>query len=128
MLATLIGVRDNDLHGAALLDLPDLVVVHNSQESQDEHCLRSPSDDGDDGDVEALAECRGFILKELALALGDEAQPQLDVTQDVKVALRWETRDVPLERFGFHLGRAMHGRGLLGVPRRLAAPVELRPL
>ena len=108
LLAVLIGVRDNDLHGAALLDLPDLVVVHNGSDNQDEHCLRGPHDDGDEGDRQALETCRAFILGEVALALGDEAQPRLDATEDVKVALEWETRGVPLQRFGFHLGRAMH--------------------
>lgn len=108
LLSVLIGVRDNDLHGAALLDLPDLVAVHNGSDSQVEHCLRTPQDDGDEGDRQALESCRAFILSEVALALGDEAQPNLDATEDVTVALLWETRGLPLQRFGFHLGRAMH--------------------
>jgi hypothetical protein len=108
-LALLLGVRDNDLHGAALLDLPDLVEVHNGHDNQDEHCLRGPADDGPSGDAQALEACRAFILRELELALGDDAQPELSATKDVKVALRWETREVAVERFGFHLGRAMHG-------------------
>ncbi len=108
LLSVLIGVRDNDLHGAALLDLPDLVAVHNGRDFQDEHCLRGPLDDGAAGDVSALRSCRAFIESEVALALGDGAQPNLDATEDITVALRWETRGVPLQRFGFHLGRAMH--------------------
>lgn len=108
-LALLLGVRDNDLHGAALLDLPDLVEVHNGHDNQDEHCMRGPSDDGPGGDVQALGACRAFILRELELALGDDAQPELGATENAKVALRWETREVAVERFGFHLGRAMHG-------------------
>jgi hypothetical protein len=107
-LSTLIGARDNDLHGAALLDLPDLVVVHNGQEYQDEHCLRGTSDDGPEGDRSALQACRAFILGEVALALGDEPQPDLLLTEGVKIAMRWETRAVGLQRYGFHLGRAMH--------------------
>jgi hypothetical protein len=107
-LAVLLGARDNDLHGAALFDLPDLVIVHNADFNQTEHCLRRREDDGESGDRQALAACRAFILSEVALALGEGSRPDLWATEPVRVALRWETKDVPLQRFGFHLGRAMH--------------------
>lgn len=107
-LSVLLGVRDNDLHGAALLDLPDLVVVHNANDYQDEHCLRGPGDDGPEGDVTALASCRAFIVREVELALGSDEEVDLDAIENVRVALTWETRAQPLQRFGFRMGRAMH--------------------
>jgi hypothetical protein len=106
--STLIGVRDPDLMGSSLLDLPELAEVHQSAERQDAHCLRSPSDDGSDGDMRALAACRAFILEEVAHALGVGDEVDLEATTTVPVALRYQAGQVEVQRFGFHLGRALH--------------------
>lgn len=107
-LGLLLGVRDNDLGGSATLDLPDLAAVHNGLADQDAHCLRADTDDGVEGDVKALAACRAFVLKEVGLALGPGDQPDLAVTEPVKVALRFEQGPIELPRYAYHLGRAMH--------------------
>src|SRR5919204_34696 len=76
MLALLIGVRDNDFHGVALGELPELGAVHLGPTYQSEHCLRAPEDDLGIGDEAALAACRAFILGEVTLALaGDPNEP-----------------------------------------------------
>jgi uncharacterized protein (TIGR03382 family) len=103
-LALLIGARDNDFHGAALGELPELSEVHLGSTYQVEHCLRAPEDDLGIGDEAALAACRAFILGELAQALDGDPNEVVEVT----VALRDQTALVPLPRYPFHLGRAMH--------------------
>ncbi len=108
-LALVLGARDNDLHGYAASDFQELAVVHSAAEDQREHCLRSPTDDGPEGDVTALASCRGFILSELSLAIGDGADVDLAATESVPLSLPFSgRRDAAVQRYGWHLGRALH--------------------
>jgi hypothetical protein len=44
-MTLLLGVRDNDLKGINLLSSLDLIQVHGSPTTQQEHCIRSSSDD-----------------------------------------------------------------------------------
>jgi len=108
-LSLLIGARDNDLRGHAIEDFASTSSIHNDPDGQAAHCLRSPWDDGAQGDHQAMTECRGFILDELAEAIGDADEIDLDATERVGVSLsfRGET-EIPATRFAFHTGRALH--------------------
>ncbi len=108
-LALVLGARDNDLHGYAASDFQELAAVHSAAEDQREHCLRAPTDDGPEGDVTALASCRGFILGELSLAVGDGADVDLTAAESVPLSLPFSgRRDAAVQRYGWHLGRALH--------------------
>jgi hypothetical protein len=107
-VAMMVGVRDVDLRGAMVSEMPELAAIHNATVDQDKHCLREVEDDGAEGDVHALEACRASILSELALALGDADLVDLDATEPVKVGLWTGTRTVELSRYAFHLGRASH--------------------
>ncbi len=108
-LALVLGARDNDLHGYAASDFQELAAVHSAPEDQREHCLRAPTDDGPEGDVTALASCRGFILSEVSLAIGDGADVDLAAAVSVPLSLPFSgRRDAAVQRYGWHLGRALH--------------------
>lgn len=109
--ALLIGVRFNDIQENAPSDIAALVHVHNDPDDQPAHCLRQPGHDFAAGDQGALDACRDFILEQVAMALegGDGDALDLTVTTEIRVflAFRGAVR-VPISRFGFHLGRALH--------------------
>ncbi|WP_257449708.1 hypothetical protein [Archangium lipolyticum] len=104
----LVGVRDNDLHGASLLQLPELAAVHNSKESQHEHCLRAPGHDHGPGDEQALADCKDYILRELEAALGEGEHLEVSAQEEVRVSLAYQVKRLKLPRYAYHLGRALH--------------------
>lgn len=106
-VALMVGVRDNDLEGYALTDLPELAQIHGAAD-QSSHCLRSATQDFEQGNDEALAACRGFIHREIELAVGPKGEADLDATEDVRVALRYQRQAVKLSRYAFHMGRALH--------------------
>src|ERR1043165_5463289 len=60
-MTLLLGVRDNDLKGIDPLSSLDLIQVHGNPSTQDEHCIRSASDDDAPGNPAALSACRAFI-------------------------------------------------------------------
>lgn len=108
-LALVLGVRFNDLHGAAATDLVSLSDIHGAAEQQREHCLRAKADDGSEGDATAIAACREFIRSEIVLALGDGDQIDSAATTVAPVALAYSGhQDLALAAFPFHLGRALH--------------------
>src|SRR5678815_658036 len=78
-MTLLLGVRDNDLKGVNPLSSLDLIQVHGSPTTQQEHCIRSSSDDNADGDQSALAACRAFIIATATEALdGLDASGKVD--------------------------------------------------
>lgn len=103
-IALQLGVRDNDFHGVGLADLPELGDVHLRADLQDEHCLRAPSDDDQQGDLNAIAACRAFILDEVRAAISGPA----DEPVQAQVTLQEGTIVVALPRYAFHMGRALH--------------------
>ncbi|MDP3213883.1 MAG: hypothetical protein Q8S73_07250, partial [Deltaproteobacteria bacterium] len=108
-LALLLGARDNDLHGYAANEFQELAAVHAAPDDQREHCLRAPTDDGPEGDRAALAACRGFILEEVALAVGGGDEVDLRATATARVTLPFSgRRDARVQRYGWHMGRALH--------------------
>jgi MYXO-CTERM domain-containing protein len=108
-MAVLVGNQYND-QGAA--DLKDVVAAANLSarpELQREHCLRGPDDDGATGTASALAAAKAFMLEQLALALGDADVPDLQAQETVRMHLVFRgPSDVPLNRYAFHMGRAIH--------------------
>jgi hypothetical protein len=108
-VALIIGVRSNDLGSADPFDLAALSTLHNDPARQPEHCLRQEDDDGEQGDVSALASCREFIMAELEAALGAGDEIDIDATVSVETFLVFRGRvDLDLDRYGYHLGRAVH--------------------
>lgn len=107
-VAMLAGVRDNDLHGASATDLPEHVEVDFAPASQPEHCLRTSDQDFAAGDVQAAQACHDYILEEVALALGDAEAVDLAATEPVQIALKYQRTVVPLPRYAYRLGRALH--------------------
>ena len=108
-MTLVIGVRSNDVHDNALSDVAALISIHDDPADQPAHCLRKPEDDGNDGDVAAIASCRAFILDELTKGglLADTIETT--ATEPVAVFLAFRGRVViGLPKFAYHLGRAIH--------------------
>ena len=111
-MALLLGVRDNDLKGVNPLSSLDLIQVHGSPTTQQEHCIRSSSDDDADGNRSALAACQAFIVNTATEALdGLDASGKVDPTHRIPftlfVAIRGEIKpQLPL--FYVRMGAAMH--------------------
>ena len=111
-MAVLLGVRDNDLKGINPLSSLDLIQVHGNPDTQKEHCIRSATDDGADGDRAALAACHAFIVKTATEALdGLDAAGKVDATLrapfTLYVAFRGQITP-PLPVFYVKIGAAMH--------------------
>lgn len=108
-LALLLGARDNDLHGYGADEFQEIAAAHAVPEDQRKHCLRAPADDGPGGDGAALVACRGFILGEVALAVGGGAEVDLRAASSARVTPPFSSRrDAPVQRYGWHMGRALH--------------------
>ncbi|HEX3476326.1 MAG TPA: hypothetical protein VHT91_14975 [Kofleriaceae bacterium] len=111
-MALLFGVRDNDLKGIDPLSSLDLIQVHGNPETQDEHCIRGPGDDGDAGDPAAIAACRAFIASTATAALdGLDAAGRVDPAHRTELAMYVGVRGrvtpmLPL--FYVKIGAAMH--------------------
>jgi hypothetical protein len=111
-MTLLLGVRDSDLKGIDPLDSLDLVQVHGDPETQDEHCIRSASDDDVPGNPGALAACRAFIVAAATEALdglnaAGVVDPARRIPLDVYLGTRGKiTPELPL--FYLKMGAAMH--------------------
>ena len=111
-MTLLLGVRDNDLKGIDPLSSLDLIQVHGNPETQDEHCIRGPNDDGSDGDLAAIAACRAFIARTATDALdGLDAAGKVDPGRRTELALYVAVRgrvtpQLPL--FYVKIGAAVH--------------------
>ena len=111
-MALLFGVRDNDLKGIDPLSSLDLIQVHGNPQTQDEHCIRGPDDDGAAGDAAAIAACRRFIATTATAALdGLDPAGTVDSTRRTELAMYIAIRgratpQLPL--FYVKIGAAMH--------------------
>jgi MYXO-CTERM domain-containing protein len=111
-ISLLLGVRDNDLKGIDPLSSLDLIQVHGNPETQDEHCIRGPNDDGSEGDLAAIAACRAFIAQTASDALdGLDASGNVDPSRRTELALYVAIRgrvtpQLPL--FYVKIGAAVH--------------------
>ena len=107
LLALLLGARWNDLRGERPTDLPALAEVHLDPDGQQAHCARAPEHDGPEGALEALAECRAFVLEQVEAALGD-GKVGLSAVEEVDLALKHQRAEIILSRFAFRMGSALH--------------------
>ena len=108
----LMAVRDNDLKGRSADDLTQLALVHGSPDGQEEHCLRSASEDEPGGTQAAIADCQAFILGRITEAIaGLDAAGQPDPTNrttlTVYLSLRGQV-DAPLPTYYVKMGQAIH--------------------
>jgi len=108
-MALLLGVRSNDLRDNQPIDVARLVHIHNDPDDQPAHCMRRIEHDGPEGDAQALAACRAFIVGELETAgLLDETL-DLAATEATPLYLAFRGRaTIALPRFAYRLGRALH--------------------
>ncbi len=113
-IALVLGVRSNDLKGAAPTDLDQLAVVQGDPTTQEEHCLRNDADLEPNGTPDAILQCRTFILSRVAAALtflGPDGNPSSSAEDrtglDVSLSLRGEVT-VPLPGFYVNMGQALH--------------------
>jgi hypothetical protein len=111
-MALLLGVRDNDLKGIDPLASLDLIQVHGNPETQDEHCIRGPGDDGATGDAAAIAACRAFIATTATTALdgldpGGRVDPARRTELAFYAAIRGRVTPM-LPLFYVKIGAAMH--------------------
>jgi hypothetical protein len=108
-MSVLVGNQFSDQGPYDQKDISSIAELAARPELQREHCLRGPGDDGNEGDVSALAACKAFIMEQIGAALGDGDTPDLAVTETIRLVLVFRgDADVPLPRFAFHLGRATH--------------------
>ena len=111
-MTLLLGVRDNDLKGHNPLDSLQLTQVHGDPNTQEEHCIRSASDDGAAGDVAARDRCRAFIHTRVAEALaGLATDGTVDPDQRMALAVYVSFAghvDPKLPVFYVKLGQAVH--------------------
>jgi hypothetical protein len=110
--ALLVSVRDNDLKGRSSSDLTELAEVHGNPDTQDEHCLRSRTQDEPGGSEAAVNDCRTFIRGRVAEALEglDSAgipDPATRAPLTVYLALRGKI-DVSLPVYYLRIGQAIH--------------------
>jgi hypothetical protein len=108
----LLSIRDNDLKGRGANDLSQLALVHGNPEFQEEHCLRTATQDEPDGSKEALSACRSFIRKRVEQALDgldSSGKPDINNTTvlPVHLSLRGDV-DVPLPTYYVRMGQAIH--------------------
>ena len=112
-ITLLVSVRDNDLKGRSSDDLTELAEVHGNPDNQDEHCLRSRSQDEPGGSEAAVVSCRTFIRGRVAEALdGLDASgvpdPAVRTALPLHLALRGNV-DALLPTFYVRIGQAIHG-------------------
>ncbi|HUS28850.1 MAG TPA: hypothetical protein VMZ53_10075 [Kofleriaceae bacterium] len=111
-IALLLGVRDSDLKGHNPLNTLSLVGVHGDPITQEEHCIRAETDDGDAGNESALAACRRFIVRRATEALdgltaSGEVDPNIRVPLPVYVSFTGHVKpELPL--FYIRMGQAVH--------------------
>ena len=111
--ATLVlGNRDLDFDGNEPDDLDQLAPLHGSPDRQDEHCLRTAAQDGLEGSVQALEQCKSFIRRKIEAALdGMDAagtvDPAVRTRFDAVLDIRGSV-EVPLPTYHVEMGRALH--------------------
>jgi hypothetical protein len=108
----LIGVRDNDLKGRSSDDLTQLAAIHGNPDAQEEHCLRSLTQDEPTGSAEAVASCMAFVRGRIQEALAGldaagKPDPTNVTTVTVELSLRGQV-NAPLPTYYLRMGQAIH--------------------
>jgi hypothetical protein len=108
----LLGNRDVDLLGHEPDDLDELAPIHGDPSRQDEHCLRTASDDEPQGSTTALERCRATIASRVGAGLDAlDAAGAPDPARRLEVEVFLELRgsvDAPLPAYHVEVGRALH--------------------
>lgn len=112
-VSLLVSVRDNDLKGRSSDDLTELAEVHGNPDNQDEHCLRSRTNDEPGGSEAAVADCRKFIRGRVVEALeglgaNGVPDPAVRTALPLHLTLRGDV-DALLPTFYVRIGQAIHG-------------------
>ena len=108
-LSALVGNRYNDGGSFNPNDFVALAEYAARPDLQRVHCLRAPEHDGPAGDRSALEACKAYIVEQIGAALGDADLPDLGANETVRLHLVFRgDADIPFQRFGFHLGQAIH--------------------
>ena len=112
-LHLLFSVRDPDLGGRTGLAINELAFIHGDPNSQEEHCLRAPTDDDPNGSAELVARCQKYLRTEFAQAIsGLDASGAPDMTRretmEVALGIRGQV-DLRIPVFHRHMGRVLHG-------------------
>ncbi len=111
-MSMLLGVRDNDLKGNNPLDSLQLVEVHGDPFTQSEHCIRTSTDDGEEGNVSALNACRAFIVQRATEALdslGADGIVDSSSRMELPVYVSFAGKVKPkLPAFYVKMGQALH--------------------
>ncbi len=111
-VAFLFGVRRPDVQDNSDVDISALTLVHGNPNEQDNHCLRSPTNDEPSGSTDAIATCRVTVQTYFngALAgLNPDGSVAPDVFDSVKLTLPIRGQlDVKLNSFWVNVGTALH--------------------
>lgn len=104
-----VGVRSNDTNGHSALNLASLRAIHTNAAGQPDHCLRALEDDGIEGDVVAVTNCRTFILDQLKSAHAFMLLPPEERTITVEITLDFfGAVRVEVWAPAYYTGRALH--------------------
>ncbi len=79
LMSLLIGVQAPDTHGRSLLELENTRNIHAAPDDQYAHALRKPTDDGIEGDLDAISGARAHIeslLEKLRIELKKPREQQ----------------------------------------------------
>jgi hypothetical protein len=108
----ILGTRYPDTHGAPVTDLLEIATIQNDDGLQVEHCLRRAGQDGPEGDIVALAECRAYVAALYWEALGfadPDGAPDPDLRAPLAVSTLYAgTVDWPVSGYYSAAGRALH--------------------
>lgn len=105
----IIGVRHPDFRDASPSDFVALAAVHAVDPAQSDHCLRQRNMDGLEGNAEAIAACRDFIVNQVAQATGAGEEVNLSAVEKVDVWLDYgRSTELTVNSFAYHMGIALH--------------------
>jgi len=88
LASLLVGVRQPDTDGHSSLDILTQRNLHMADNDQDRHCLRRAGQDGEQGNIDALNDCRTLIRENLDTALNMLFLQPKD--QNIKVSMNLE--------------------------------------
>lgn len=111
-LSLVIGVRNADTHGGASFSFGNNATAANADDDQRAHCLRTKSQDGPEGDAQAIADCRAWIesLYWQALeSLDESGNVSPDERTEATVATEFQgSVSYRLSGLYYYGGRAIH--------------------
>lgn len=111
-ISLVLGNRSNDFKGFESNDLNQLAPIHGNPDTQPEHCLRKPGQDGVAGSRAALAACREYIREHIEKALtGVGPDGAVDAQKKTMLKIALDVRgpvDAELPLFYVEMGHALH--------------------